>query len=109
MSGVPTTSGVVTTSGFTEHGSGAAQCSLPPAPVSCGSTTFTPDVTASTCSAELGSGAAAAAITGGMSIRPTAAAGTQFKKKDAARDCRIDDPGVEIVEIANALKNASTI
>jgi hypothetical protein len=51
----------------------------------------------------------AAAVTGGMSIRPTAAAGTQFKKKDAVNDCRIDVPGVVIVEIANALKNASTI
>jgi hypothetical protein len=44
-----------------------------------------------------------------MSIRPTAAAGTQFKKKDAVNDCRIDVPGVEIMEIVNALKNASTI
>jgi hypothetical protein len=52
---------------------------------------------------------AATAVTGGMSIRPTAAAGTQFKKKDAVNDCRIDVPGVVIVEIVNALKNASTI
>jgi hypothetical protein len=44
-----------------------------------------------------------------MSIRPTAAAGTQFKKKDAPNDCRIEIPGVVIVDIVNALKNASTI